>query len=116
MRLMCFVDAPLAIIKGTPYERKLKVAVTILVWVALKFKLAYRRGQLSQPVTWIGGTLSVTSAGVTALVKDAIVDDIKVDLGKASALNIISRKDVCSLVGKLGLSQAEAARFLGAMR
>ncbi len=54
-KLMCFVDDPLAVIKGSSYERKLKAAVVILVWEALNFKLAYNKGQLHESVTWIWG-------------------------------------------------------------
>ncbi len=61
-RLMCFVDDPLAVIAGTPWERKVRAAMVILVWEALKFKLAYQKGQLDTGVTWIGGTLTAELA------------------------------------------------------
>jgi hypothetical protein len=59
-RIMCFVDDPIAAITGTLLERRLCVATVVLVWEALGFPLAYRKGQLSKHVTWIGGTLAIT--------------------------------------------------------
>ena len=70
MRLMSSMDDTLANMKGTTYERKLRVAVIIVVWEAVKFRLAYCKGQLGQAATLIGGTVSVTAADATARVKD----------------------------------------------
>ncbi len=102
VNLMCFVDDPLAALRGSELERNTHAAMIMLVWEALDFKLAYHKGQLAKTVTWIGGTLACEAAGVRASVKTAIVDDIKDDLRKFIKSNVISHKDLHSLVGKPG--------------
>ena len=74
----------------------------VLVWEALGFKLAYAKGQLGQEVTWIGGTMRAEPNGVRAWVKESLVSDIKIELARLMTSNVISHKDLHSLVGKLG--------------
>ncbi len=76
VRLMCYVDDPLAALSGTPERRRLLAATIILVWSVLGFDLAFAKGQLGKTVTWIGGTLQCEPWGVKATVKEAIVADI----------------------------------------
>ena len=83
LRLMCYVDDPLAVLRGTPEERNIMTAIIILVWEALGFGLAYPKGQLAQKVTWIGGTLEIHSDSITAVVKQSIISDICDDLHKS---------------------------------
>jgi hypothetical protein len=99
--LLCFVDDPIAALRGTELEKRTSVALIILVWEALGFKLAYHKGQFAKVVTWIGGTLSCETKGVRARVKDAIVADVRTDLKRILGQNVVSHKELHSLVGKL---------------
>ena len=54
LNLMCYVDDPLAAIRGTPEERLLHGATLILVWEALGCAMAYHKGQFARTVTWKG--------------------------------------------------------------
>ena len=101
LRLVCYVDDPLAAVRGTAAERRLYVAIMVLVWEALGFKLAFAKGQLGRTVTWIGGTLTIDAKGVTARVKDSITEDILCDLIRFLSVNLISKKELHSLLGKL---------------
>ena len=112
VRLMCYVDDPLAALCGPPEHRRLLAATIILVWSVLGFQLAFAKGQLDQQVTWIGGTLKCEAWGVLATVKAAIVEDICADLKRFKSLNIIPKKELHSLVGKLN----HAAGLLIVMR
>ena len=56
LSLMCYVDDPLAALRGSKEDRMVSAAMMVLVWEALGFKLAFAKGQLAQTVTWIGGT------------------------------------------------------------
>ena len=109
---MCYVDDPLAAISGTPERRKLIAAAIILIWTVLGFQLAFAKGQLGKNVTWIGGTLQCEAWGVLATVKQAIVSDICEDLKRFQSLNLIPKKELHSLVGKL----SHAAGLLIIMR
>ena len=87
-------------------------AVIILAWEALGFGVAYPKGQLAQKVTWIGGTLEIQADCITAEVKQSIVSDICDDLQKILRSNLVARKTLHSLVGKLN----HAAGLLIVMR
>ena len=107
LNLMCYVDDPLAAIRGTPEERQLHVATLILVWEALGCAMAYHKGQLTDfsidnSITWIGGTLTATPDGVHARVKAEIISDICGDLKRILKLNVLPLKELHSLLGKLG--------------
>lgn len=80
LSLHCFVDGPLASIKGTKAERDLAVATKNVTWEALTFELAYKKGQYSSSVVWIGGQLTVSTMGIRAEVKQSIIDDIIADI------------------------------------
>ena len=77
-------------------------ALMVLVWEALGFKLAYAKGQLAQEVTWIGGAIRSEPNGVRAWVNESLGSSIKLELARLMAGNVISNKDLHSLVGKLG--------------
>ena len=74
VRLVCYVDDPLAGVYGSIAERRLFITIMVLVWRALGFKLAFPKGQTGYKVTWIGGTLEIHCSnsritGITATVK-----------------------------------------------
>jgi len=73
----------------------------VLTWSALGFKLAFPKGQLGTSVTWIGGTLTAEKGGVKAVVKASIIEDIIDDLSRFGRLNVISVKELQSLLGKI---------------
>ena len=78
----------------------------VLVWRALDFKLAFPKGQTGYKVTWIGGTVESHCngshvTGITATVKESIVADIVADLIAFLLLNIVTKKALHSLIGKL---------------
>jgi hypothetical protein len=100
VKLHCFVDDPIASIRGAPWERKLTAAVMMLCWEALNFNLAYRKGQFGGTVDWIGGNLEFTSTGISARIKDSIVQDILQDLKSFEGLNVIPTKALRSFVGR----------------
>jgi hypothetical protein len=101
VRLVCYVDDPFAAVRGTPERRRLLITLMVLVWNALGFKLAFRKGQLGVTVTWIGMTVTIEQGGIRARVKQAIIDDILADLDAFEKENVISKKVLHSFLGKL---------------
>ena len=83
-----------------------------LVWEALNFTLAYRKGQFGPYVVWIGGELAFTKPGVTGQVKQSIVEDIVAALHKFRTENVHSCKELRSFVGRAN----HAAGLLVAVR
>ena len=99
-RLHCFVDDPIASIRGCARDRRITVAMMVTIWEALGFKLAYRKGPLGKSVDWIGGHLEIKTDGIDASAKETIVQDISDAVHKFSQSNILSKKDVRSFVGR----------------
>ena len=56
---------------------------------------------LQSTAPWIGGTLTCESTGIRASVKESIISDICDDL-RGISRNITAKKELHSLVGKLG--------------
>ena len=79
----------------------MNAAIMVLTWSALGFGLAFAKGQLNTEVTWIGGTITAEPDGVRAVVKESIIQDILDDLREFGKLNIIPKKRLHSLLGKL---------------
>ena len=73
----------------------------VLVWMALGFKLAFAKGQMGRKVTWIGGTLHIEPTGIRAFVKQSIIDDIREMIALFRTLNLLSKKELHSLIGKV---------------
>ena len=69
--------------------RKVIAAVMMLSWEAVRFNLAYKKGQMDATVDWIGGSLFLNATGIVAKVKDSIVDDIRDDLRAYRGLNVL---------------------------
>ena len=97
---MCYVDDPLAVVMGDTTTRKTTMAMMVLVWESMGFRLSYKKGQRGRTVDWIGGTLTLNDDGITAKVKQSIIDDIQVALKSFEGKNVLSRKDVRSFVGR----------------
>lgn len=100
MRLHCFVHDPLGAAKGDLSPRRVAVPAMILCWEALGFGLAYRKGQLSTKVVWIGANLEFSSEGIAASIKASIVEDIVEALDRYEHLHVASHKDIRSFVGR----------------
>ena len=112
LRLVCYVDDPLAAVLGTEEERRMMTTLMVLIWAALGFKLAFSKDQHGTQVTWIGGTLWIEKHGVRAFVKQSIVEDIQEMLLQFKAANLVTKKELHSLLGKLN----HAAGLLIVMR
>ena len=73
VNLTCYVDDPLAAMRGAKADKMLHAATLMLVWEALGFGSAYPKGQLEDTVRWIGGTITVEAEGVRAKIKESMV-------------------------------------------
>ena len=94
LRLVCYVDDPLAAILGTEEERRTMMTLMVLIWAAFGFKLSFPKGQHGTKITWIGGTLSIEELGVRAFVKQSIVEDIQDMIREFSKVNLVTKKEL----------------------
>ena len=69
LRLVCYVDDPLAAVLCTEEQRRMMTTLMVLIWSALGFKLAFSKDQHDRKVTWIGGALWIEKHGIRASVK-----------------------------------------------
>jgi len=112
VRLACFVDDPIAVIRGTESEQQLIVCIIVLVWAALGFPLALPKGQYGKRVRWIGFDLSVDKKTIVATLKEELVRDIKAHITSLAAVNIVPHKLLRSFAGKV----SHAASLLYTLR
>ena len=52
--LATYTDDPIAAVLGNEEETNRLVAILVLVWRCMGFALAFRKGQLSEKVGWVG--------------------------------------------------------------
>ena len=62
LALACFVDDPFITVAGSSAERKMMLAVVLLFWLVLGFRLAWKKGHVGTSVPWIGAQVEVDSA------------------------------------------------------
>lgn len=74
--LMCYVDDPLAVIKGTTEQRRQVAATIVHVWSALGIALSLDKEQFGSEVVWVGRVFKVDSLEVTASIKLSLIEDI----------------------------------------
>ena len=53
----CFVDDPLFFFGGTPSERDRLFLRTVVLWLALGFQVAWRKGSRGRHIEWIGAVI-----------------------------------------------------------
>ena len=111
-RLHCFVDDPIAVMRGTSAARDWIVATIVLTWRMLGFPLSFKKGQRGPAVNWVGATLQFTSTSVVAGIKPSIVQDLYDQTLKLLKSNVGSEKDVRSFAGRAN----HVAALIWAMR
>jgi hypothetical protein len=73
LRLNTYVDDPLAMVRGTLRDRRLCIAILVLLWWVLGFPLAFRKGLLGSTVGWIGLVVAVRAGSVNVTISAARV-------------------------------------------
>jgi hypothetical protein len=61
-RLQCFVDDPIAVVRGTAAEIRKEIAFMLLFWAVLGLRFAYSKAKMGETVPWIGALVSVDTA------------------------------------------------------
>jgi hypothetical protein len=98
--LETFVDDPCFTLTNTEACNKATLATVVAIWRCLGFPLAFRKGQLSQNITWIGATLELKGTTVTASIKQSILEDLQRQVKRALKTNLLSNREVQSLAGR----------------
>jgi hypothetical protein len=77
-RLQCFVDDPVAVIRGPPAHRQRVMCLLLLLWETLGLKFAYDKATRGQSITWIGAKVSIEVAlrRCTASLPQKKIDDL----------------------------------------
>ena len=78
-RLQCFVDDPVAVIRGPPLHRQRVACLLLLMWETLGLRFAYDKAVRGQRVDWIGARVSI-EVGLRRCIVDLPqkkIDDLK---------------------------------------
>ena len=98
--LQTFVDDPLGTLTGSERQRNTYIAMVVLVWSALGFPLAFKKGQRGYEIVWIGATLRVMASGLEASIKKSILDELRAHVLEILKSNAVSRKMLRSSAGR----------------
>ena len=100
LQLLVYVDDPLVLVSGTRQQRDRCFALTLLVWMALGFKLAAAKASRGADLSWIGAHLTLNREEITVTLKPELLEELRdlvVDMLKH---NTVSRRAVRTLAGK----------------
>lgn len=82
-RLQCYVDDPIAALRGTEAEIRHEVLLLLLAWRAIGLWVAWGKGSLGESVDWVGARIGVDWKGST--VSTTIPEDKVSDLQELGA-------------------------------
>ena len=98
--MQVYVDDPLTVIRGTKMrQRRLSVMISV-AWMLLGVPMAFHKAVLSDSVTWIGVSISVTLEDVIVEVTEAKVKEILQIITETLLSNVIAIKTLRTLIGK----------------
>ena len=103
LRLSVYVDDPLAAVSGTDAQRRRRIAVLVLAWTALGFRLQFNKAKLggrSVPVTWTSTSYEVGDGWIKATVKEEIVNNVELMLKEFWKANVVAVKELKSFIGR----------------
>jgi hypothetical protein len=102
-RISTYVDDPIMPCVGTEAQRTRTIALAICALAALDLPLSLKKASRSKDQKWTSSMFTTLpgGAGLKVRIKDEIVQDIKEDLVKIAAENMIPKKLLASHVGRL---------------
>ena len=74
-RIQLYVDDPAIAVQGTKQERGEIIAITVLIWLILGFKLAFPKAQRGTDLICIGGQIHITHEAVIVSIPPEKVKD-----------------------------------------
>ncbi len=104
LRVECYVDDPLLTAAGPRGARRLLLAQTLLLWMALGFKLAWLKGSLGQSVDWIGARIhpwveAGKWLGLVVTIAEKRCQELKELCTSLSRQRLIKKRQLSSLAG-----------------
>ena len=111
-----YVDDPALAIRGTEEFRDDAVAITVLIWSLLGFKMAFDKAQRGTDVIWIGGHIRILDDRVIVSIPEEICQEFQRDPQHQRRLHPScpdSRRQGSELWGALQEASAPTKRFTG---
>eukprot|EP00438_Fugacium_kawagutii_P030046 Skav201342 [mRNA] locus=scaffold1389:347636:350773:+ [translate_table: standard] len=96
-----YVDDVALMIRGNVQHREAILAMVLYTLAAFGIQLSLDKGERGHRITWIGTTFQLDYKHLILGTPQAMVDDIKVALGKWINAGMIPTKELRSIVGKL---------------
>ena len=100
-----YTDDPCIAVAGSEHERDNLIAMAAILWLCFGFPLSWRKGTRGNIASWIGATFRIfdfgPTRGITVEIKDDLFKSALDLLRKVMAENIVSKKVLRQLIGKL---------------
>ena len=104
-RLNVYVDDPIIALRGSKFRRDIHAAMIMIIWSALGFSLSLRKAKRASVATWTSVHFTVVASPddftVIAQTKPALVEDAWQLVKECMASNVVGRKTLRSLAGKV---------------
>ena len=95
-----YVDDPALAIRSTQEFRDDAVAITVLIWSLLGFKMAFDRAQRATEVIWIGGHIRILDDRVIVSIPEEKCQEFLKIVNEILSTNVVSIRVVRTLAGK----------------
>ena len=101
VRIQCFVDDPWLAARGGKKERRRRLAVIVLFWLALGLKLSWAKKQFGPEVVWIGVSIGASLEEISLTVAAKFLQKLQGDVAELQAMRAIPLKRLRSVAGGL---------------
>jgi hypothetical protein len=100
VRLNCYVDDPIVIVRGTPSQRKNDLILCLLIWLVLGFPMSFPKAHSGKSLAWIGVQLTIGPGCMSAEITAERLAELLGTTERFLQLNVLPRKEVRSFVGQ----------------
>ncbi|CAE8627265.1 unnamed protein product [Polarella glacialis] len=100
VRLNCYVDDPIVIVRGTPSQRKNDLILCLLIWLVLGFPMSFPKAHSGKSLAWIGVQLTIGPGCISAEITAERLAELLCATERFLQLNVLPLRDVRSFVGQ----------------
>jgi len=95
-----YVDDPIIVTRGSAEYRRCTITKVLLVWIVLRFAIAWAEAQHGLKVVWTSAKFEMTKMQVVIAIKPELLQHSYNDVCGFLRINVITAKRLRTLVGR----------------
>jgi len=99
-RINVYVDDPIIVTRGSAEYRRCTITKVLLVWIVLRFAIAWAEAQHGLKVVWTSAKFEMTKMQVVIAIKPELLQHSYNDVCGFLRINVITAKRLRTLVGR----------------